>query len=48
MFDEASSNGMLLNNLLIAPNHMISLDSSMDVTNKFVKEDVIKLSQNVK
>jgi hypothetical protein len=28
MFDEASSTGMLLNNLLIHPNHMISLDSS--------------------
>ena len=28
MFDEASATGMLLNNLLIHPNHMISLDSS--------------------
>lgn len=28
MFDEANAKGMLLNNLLVHPNHMIALDSN--------------------
>ena len=40
MFDESNASGMLMNNLVIAPNHMLTLDSSISSNKDFIKEEI--------
>lgn len=47
MFDETSSKGMLLNNLLINPNHMLTLDSQ-DQNREFIRQDAKQIPKAIK
>lgn len=46
MFDEANASGMLMNNLLIKPNHMLSLDSTINAKSKLVKSEIEEFKGN--
>jgi len=46
MFDESNASGMLMNNLVIAPNHMLTLESSLLTKTEFIKGEVEAFKAN--